>query len=254
MKPRWLFLGTIILAGILYLVGQFWHPSLPDTISILIVALIWMFIYLAGQAAQLRHRLDSIEAELKKKSNSPDLEGFGRNIESKIEGRLKNFEEEPADISNRLAELERRLDARGIAIAWQLECTRRLQQINEGTRKLRTMAEIAVPPSGDKSGEKGTVHSVPMLLLGSIQQEAEAFILPFFGREHLSVLCMRLEKIQEILREATLASPALSMEQIESEARRILQELGGIREWAKTIEDEEISNGAAEIRGDRSEA
>jgi hypothetical protein len=93
-----------------------------------------------------------------------------------------------------------------------------------------------------------------MLLLRSIQQEVEAFILPFFEREHLSALCMRLEKIQEIVREATLASPALSIEQIESEARRILQELDGIHEWAKTIEDEEISNGVAEIRGDRSEA
>jgi hypothetical protein len=66
---------------------------------------------------------------------------------------------------------------------------------------------------------------------------------------------MRLEKIQEIVREATLTSPpTMSREQIEREARRVLQELDGIHAWAKAIEDEETAKETAKPHNEKNDS
>lgn len=226
MKSRWLFLAMLVLAGVFYVGGQFWHPSLTDTISFLIVILTWILLHLVGQVRQIIDRLGRIEAELKKQSNAP-----GDAILEKV-----------TELDNRCEALERTLEDHQSAISWQLECTRRLQQISESASELRTSATARF------LGKDESANEVAVLLLGSIRQEVESFVLPFFEGRHLSVLSMHLEKIQRAVREAALASPALSLEQIESETRSILQELDAIDKWAKTIEDEEMPKRVAEIK------
>ncbi len=299
MKFRWLFLGVVILAGVLFVV-QFWHPSLLDSISVLFVILI---LTLSHHARQMNNRLDRIEAELSKRagaapdteprgdldrgsenlgkslewrlqnlekslewqikssSNDPqqDLDRGFENLEKSLEWRLGNLtidlenlkkslewqikslsndpQQELTEISNRLAALEASFSRLG----WQIECMRRVQQISDATHALRAGAAAATFSGEGEPKKEEAARSATMHLLGCIQQESDSFILPFFEGKHLSVLSMQLEKIQKIIQEATLASPALSIEEIKSEAHRILQELDGIHKWAKAIEDEETA-------------
>jgi hypothetical protein len=131
-----------------------------------------------------------------------------------------------AEITNRLAALERCFEEHESTIAWHLECMRRLQQINDGIRELRTSTATARFSS---EGESKKERSATMYMLGSIQQDIESFRLPLIDRKNLLGLSMELEDMQRIVRKATLASPALSIEQIDSEARYILSKLDGIR-------------------------
>jgi hypothetical protein len=133
---------------------------------------------------------------------------------------------EPAEIATRLAALERSFEEHESTITWHLECMRRLQQINDGIRELRTSAATARFSS---EGESKKERSATMYMLGSIQQDIEGFRLPLIDRKNLLGLSMELEDIQRIVRKATLASPALCIEQIDSEARYILSKLDGIR-------------------------
>jgi hypothetical protein len=307
MKLRWLFLGIVAVAGVL-VIGQFWHPSLTDSICILFVILMFTLSHCAGQ---MNSRLDRIETEMMNRSRAPDpaprgnggggfeevgeglknqienssyglrdavlenatelrthLDGKLEEAEKDLEWRLGNLKidlenlekslgwqiktslndprQELAEITSRLAGLERSFEEHELQMGWQLECLRRLHQISDGTRELRASAATAPFSSEGESKKEETARSMTMYLLGCIQQEVESFILPFFEGGHLSVLSMRLEKIQEIVREATLTSPpTMSREQIEREARRVLQELDGIHAWAKAIEDEETAKETA---------
>jgi hypothetical protein len=176
--------------------------------------------------------LDLIDAEPKKKSNAAE----------------DAILEKVTEIDSRCAVFEQSFEAHQSAISWQLECTRRLQHISDAAGELRTSAATAKFLSDDESENEGIVRSSAVRLLGSVQQELESFVLPSFEGKHLSVLSMQIEKIQKMVREATLANPTLSIEQIECEARNLLQELDCIHEWAKTIEDEEMYKRVSEIK------
>jgi len=193
-----------------------------------------------GAEDDRKGRLDDAENDLKWRLDNLkiDLQNLEKPLGHKIESSSNDAREKLAEISNRLTALELSFtkEDRQSAISWQIECARRLQQISEGASELRKSVATAKLRSEDESSRSVTIN-----LLGCAQQEAESIILPGFKERHLSVLSMQLEKVQRIVREATLASPALSLEQIESETRSILHELDGIEEWAKAIEDEGVA-------------
>ncbi|MGA8491342.1 MAG: hypothetical protein WB711_13020 [Terriglobales bacterium] len=177
-----------------------------------------------------------------------DLENMEKSLGWQIKTSSNDPRQELAEITNRLAALERSIKENDSRLGWQLECVRRLQQISDGARELRANAATARFSSEGESKKEETVRSVAMFLLGCIQQDIDGFVLTFFDGKNLSVLSMQLEAIQRIVREATLASPALSVEQIEREARTIGKELDSVEKWVKSIEDEETARRALKIK------
>src|SRR5437016_12713930 len=92
MKTRWPFLAIVGFMGVLYVVGQFWHPSLIDTIVVLFIILSWMISYFGRQVSD---RLDLIEAELRKKSEAP-----GSELRDQVDGGFEEARESASKLQD----------------------------------------------------------------------------------------------------------------------------------------------------------
>lgn len=185
--------------------------------------------------AIINDRFARIEAELRKASAASISE-----LRERVDAISDNAGDTPSEIGNRLAALQGNLEDPESSIAWQIECVRRIQQIHEGLRELRTNAGTARLRDDGESTEQ-TQRSTVVKLLGWLQRDFDSFVLPFWDGKNLSVLAMRLEEIQKALRQTMLASPPLSIEQIDSEVRSIQEQLDDINQWAKNVEEAETA-------------
>ena len=132
-------------------------------------------------------------------------------------------------------------------ISWQLECMRRLQLISDGLRDIRTNAARApiakegeegyVPEesigSRDEAGERSFVIS----WFEFTQDRLNKFVLPLYQCD-FSVLSMHLERLLESVREDSVKSPSMSLNQIARATRQISNELDDIhKQIAREFED-----------------
>jgi hypothetical protein len=117
MKLRWLFLGIVALGGILYVVGQFWQPSLKNEIIVLFLIFAWM---LSHSEQQINDRLERIEAELRKKP--PEIDWKLDSLQQHIDWRLDNLK---IDLGN----LEK-------SIEYQVSCSDPSKELDQVGRKL----------------------------------------------------------------------------------------------------------------------
>ena len=143
------------------------------------------------------------------------------------------------EVSERLTALERSVADDRRQISCQLECTRRLHQIEDGLRELRTNAarapvakegeegfvsEVSISSSDDAGARSSTISS-----LGSIQERLDEFVLSDY-RCDLSMLSLQLRSLQWMVREESIEAPSKSLNEIEMANRVIWEELHGIFE------------------------
>ena len=152
------------------------------------------------------------------------------------------------EISERLTALEHSAADHKQQISWQLECTRRLQQIGNGLRELRTSAARApVAKEGEEgyapevsigSSDEAEERSRTIRGLGDMQERLDEFDLSDY-RCDLSMLAYQLRGLQRMVRKESIKSPFKSLNEIELASREIWEDLCGIfqlidSEWKRT--------------------
>ena len=156
-----------------------------------------------------------------------------------LEDELHQILDHLKEVSRRITALERSAADHRRQISCQLECMRRLQQIGDGLRELRTNAARA-PVA--KEGEEGYVREVSIRSsddagarsstiswLGSIQERLDEFVLSDY-RCDLSMFSLQLRGLQRMVREESIESASESLNEIELASRVIWEELHGIFE------------------------